>query len=108
MAIKVNVLELCGERVATGDDAAVIRSEVIAAWAAGEFIQVDFGNALIASVSFLDHAVGALALTHDLDEIWCRVDCIHMNELDEQLLQSIFQLRARHRSRSLAKPRTTP
>jgi len=98
MSTELRIGKICGTRTVTREDGAVIHDRIAKAWA-DECIIVDFENIPIASVSFLDQAVGVLALTHDLVEINKKILVRNMQSFDERLLKDILTSRAAQRAR---------
>ena len=92
----LRVGEICGSRKVTRDDGAVIHDLITKAWSE-ECIEVDFENIPIASVSFLDQAIGILALDHDLVEVRRKVRLKNMHSFDERLVNDILTSRAAER-----------
>lgn len=105
METTLNVKDICGTRHVTRDDGARVNERIRKVWDRGPVV-VDFGNLKIASVSFIDQAIGVLALDHDAAEVRDHVRCVNIDPFDEQLLDDILISRSRQRVRSKApKPR---
>lgn len=93
MTTALRIGEICGPRRVTRDDGAVIHELIVKHWGE-ESIEVDFENIPIASVSFLDQAIGILALEHDVVEIRRKLHLKNMNSFDERLVNDILISRA--------------
>lgn len=100
MRERINLKETCGTGKVTREDGARINRLLRAAWDSNECIEVDFDNIRIASVSFLDEAIGLLALEKELSEIKEKVHLNNISRFDERLLDDILTSRASQRRRS--------
>ena len=54
---KLNIKEICGTNTVTRADGKKIHQFLLDHWEKARVIEVDFGNLVIASVSFLDEAI---------------------------------------------------
>src|SRR5581483_12465905 len=97
---RINVKEICGTGKVTRADGARINRLLRAAWDGHDCIEVDFDNVRIASVSFLDEAIGLLAFEKDLSEIKKKLHVVNISRFDERLLDDILTSRASQRRRS--------
>ena len=93
----LNIPEYCGHGRVTRADGARVRAFIEQRWGCGEPIVLDFSGVRIASVSFLDEALGLLARTHPVEELARRVRAVNMDKSDRALLNRIVQSRARER-----------
>lgn len=98
---RVDVLELCGRSRVSRADAVKLRESIEAAWHEPDVIEIDFGGVTIASVSFLDEALGLLAKKYPLEVIRKRLKVSRITEQDRKLLNSIMSSRARERDNHL-------
>ena len=99
---RIDVIALCGAARISRDDGQRLRLEVEKHWHDPEPITVDFGNVTIASLSFLDEALGILALRHSLDEIRQRVRVENIKEPDRAVLNRLMLTRADERNQGSA------
>ena len=67
--VKLNIREICGTNTVTRADGKHIHKYLLENWKKADTIEVDFGNLVIASVSFLDEAIGQLALQFKRSEL---------------------------------------
>jgi hypothetical protein len=58
----ININSICGKNIVTRDDGKKVYDLIIRHWNESTRIKIDFGNVLIASVSFMDEIFGKLAL----------------------------------------------
>lgn len=93
---RLNISTYCARRVTRGDGAH-LRHAIENAWSADEPVVLDFAGVTIASVSFLDEALGLLAREHSLQELTKRVKVENMVPADRALLNAIVTSRARER-----------
>jgi hypothetical protein len=97
MTLELSVKKICGRKIVTRDDGILISEYITEAWDTEEEIVIDFNNIPIASVSFLDQAIGVFALDHDLVEVREKLTWKNMTSFDERLLHDILTSRARQR-----------
>lgn len=107
MRATINVKDICGSGKVTREDGAVVNRRIREAWKSHDCIEIDFNNIRIASVSFLDEAVGLLALETDLDEVKEKLHLTNMSGFDQRLMDDILTSRARQRRRSGGVNRST-
>lgn len=86
----INVNEICGRNIVTRDDGQVIRNLIDSYWNQSDKIKLDFGNILVASVSFLDEAIGKLALTYSRQELASKIEFLNIQEFDRALVNDIL------------------
>lgn len=60
----INIKEICGNQTVTRDEGKKIFDLISLNWESADRIHIDFGGILVASVSFLDEAIGRIALQH--------------------------------------------
>lgn len=92
---------LCEKNVVTRDDGKKMHDYIVSNWAQSDSIIIDFGNVLIASVSFFDEAFGKLAFEYSRGELTRKLRPVNIQEFDRALLNDI--LRSRLRQKELAK-----
>ncbi|MFC1521542.1 STAS-like domain-containing protein [Elusimicrobiota bacterium] len=95
--MKIQIKTICGKNTVTRDDGKKIRKLIKEAWAKDEIVELDFGNLIIASVSFMDEAVGVLALKHTKEEITIKIRLKNINPQDKVLLNDILLSRFRQK-----------
>lgn len=100
LAQLINVNETCGKNKVTRGDGEVIRNLIIAYWDQSAKIRLDFGNILVASVSFLDEAIGKLAMTYTRQELASKIGFLNIQEFDRALVNDI--LLKRYRAKEMA------
>jgi len=94
---KISIVEVCRSNRVTRPDGKVVHDLIILHWDSADRIIVDFGNILIASVSFLDEAFGALADEHATKEISERVKLVNITAFDKNLANGIYRSRQKQR-----------
>lgn len=80
----------CGKQTITRDDGEVIFRMIVDAWGKEDKISIDFGNILIASVSFLDEAFGKLAFDYPKEILTQKLSFDNIEEYDKALLNDIL------------------
>jgi hypothetical protein len=100
----VNIQEVSGKNTVSREDGKVVYEKIKELWDHSDKINIDFGNLLIASVSFIDEAFGHLALEHSQDELRNKLAFVNINEYDRALLNDILRSRFRQQVLS-ASPR---
>ncbi len=96
-ATKLNVKDLCGSSTLTRTDGHKIFKFILSCWEDFDKIEVDFGNRVIASVSFLDEALGQLALRFDRQELASKLKLSRIASNDKKLLNEIINSRYREK-----------
>ena len=94
---KLKIKDICGRNTVTRDDGKKIHQFLLDNWAESETIEVDFGNLIIASVSFLDEAIGQLALRYTRRELVSKLKLLRISSRDKRLLNDIFISRYRQK-----------
>jgi len=93
----INIIETCGKNIVTRDDGKVVHDLIIDQWNKVDTIRIDFGNVLVASVSFFDEIFGQLALEYSRGELTKKIDVDNIQEFDRALLNDIIRSRLRQR-----------
>jgi hypothetical protein len=99
MKLKIN--DICGKRTVTRADGRKLSQIILDNWRKTDKIEIDFGHLLIASVSFMDEAFGALGLKFTQNQIVTKISVRNITPQDRQLLNDI--MRSRFRQRQLQK-----
>jgi hypothetical protein len=99
MEIMINIIDLCGKNVVTRDDGKRVHDLIASEWKSADKIKIDFGNVLIASVSFLDEIFGRLAFEYSRSELTSKIAMENLQDFDRALLNDI--LRSRFRQKEL-------
>ncbi len=94
---KLNVKDLCGSSTLTRTDGHKLFKFILSHWEDPKIIEVDFGNRVIASVSFLDEALGQLALRFDREELGSKLKLSRIASNDKKLLNEIINSRYREK-----------
>lgn len=97
----INIIELCQKNVVTRADGKKVHDLIAEKWNNAEKIKIDFGNVLIASVSFFDEIFGRLAFEYSRSELTSKIHLENIQEFDRNLLNDI--LRSRFRQSELEK-----
>ncbi|MBI2119834.1 MAG: STAS-like domain-containing protein [Elusimicrobia bacterium] len=100
MTIKIK--DVCGKNTVTRDDGKKINDIIMRQWNAQHSIEIDFGNIVIASVSFMDEAIGILGLKFSKDEIVQKIKLKNITDLDKKLLNDVLFLRLKHHKKRAA------
>lgn len=101
---KLKIREICGSNTVTRADGKKIHEFLLSHWDKAQVIEVDFGHLVIASVSFLDEAVGQLALCFKRSELVAKLRLLHISSRDKRLLNDIFLSRYRQMVRNRRAP----
>ena len=99
MEYKIEIKDFCGKNIVTRDDGEKVRKWIEGKWENTGKIRIDFGNILVASVSFFDEIFGQLALKHSRNEFANKIIVENIQEYDRDLLNDI--LRSRFREKEL-------
>jgi len=94
---QLKIKDLCGRSTVTRQDGKKVYRVIIKHWDKVDRIEVDFGNLTIASVSFLDEAVGQLALRYTRNEFASKIKLCRITHRDKRLLNDIITSRYRQR-----------
>jgi hypothetical protein len=86
----INLKDKCGKKTVTREDGQIINDIIVNSWDREDKITIDFGNILIASVSFLDEAFGKLAFEYPKEILKKRLSFENMEEYDRALLNDIL------------------
>ena len=97
MKTVLSVTEICGSKRLTRDDGNLINEHVSKMWDKFDSITIDFNNIPMASVSFLDQALGIFALDHDLEEVKRKLEFVNISAFDRRLLNDILVSRGQQR-----------
>ena len=95
VVIKLKIKDICGTNTVTRSDGKKIHQALLDHWETADTIEVDFGNLVIASVSFLDEAIGQLALRYKRSELVSKLKLLRISSRDKRLLNDIFISRYR-------------
>jgi hypothetical protein len=106
-AINLKVQDICGAHTLTRVDGRVLHARILRHWKQAETIEIDFSNATIASVSFLDEAIGQLVVKFSKKEIGDKIKLIRISQYDRKLLNDIAAVRYRQILQNRKKPRTS-
>ena len=88
--MEIILKDMCAKQTITRNDAEVISRMIKDAWDREDKINIDFGNILIASVSFLDEAFGKLAFDYSKELLTQKLFFNNMEEYDRALLNDIL------------------
>lgn len=94
----VNIIEFCGKNVVSREDGKKVHDLIVAQWNSAEKIKIDFGNVLIASVSFFDEIFGRLAFEYSRNELTSKIQVVNIQDFDRALLNDIFRSRLRQKN----------
>jgi len=96
--MRISVIDICGQSRVSRDDGAKLRDEIERLWSDDEVLEIDFEAEPIASVSFLDEAIAALALHHPVELLKRRLRMVNLVDGDRRLLNTQINARARLRA----------
>ncbi|MEI7482926.1 MAG: STAS-like domain-containing protein [Elusimicrobiota bacterium] len=94
---KLKIKDICGTNTVTRSDGKKIHHFLLDQWEKAHTIEVDFGHLTIASVSFLDEAIGQLALRFNRRELTSKLKLRRISSRDKRLLNDIFISRYRQK-----------
>lgn len=100
--MRINVKEICGKHTVTRSDGKKIHAIIMRHWDDEEPIEIDFGNIMIASVSFMDESIGILGLNYSKDEIVRKIKLKNITDQDKKLLSDIVLSRLRQQKQKVA------
>lgn len=86
----ISLKSVCGKNTVTRNDGKRINRLIKEAWLKPEQIVIDFGNRVIASVSFMDEAIGLLALDFTREELSSKLRLTNIAPQDKNLLNDIL------------------
>jgi hypothetical protein len=86
----ININSICGKNIVTRDDGKKVHDLIIQQWNESTRIKIDFGNVLIASVSFMDEIFGKLAFEYDRQEVVSKLQMENIQDFDRALLNDIL------------------
>jgi hypothetical protein len=98
----LNINVFCGKNVVTRDDGKKVYDLIIAEWDKNDKIKIDFGNVLIASVSFIEEIFGKLALQFARSDVQSKIQIDNIQDFDKALVNDI--LISRFRQKEMNKP----
>ncbi len=99
----VNIKRICGKNVVTRDDGRKIYDAITKHWKKAKNIIIDFSNLSIASVSFLDEAIGHLVFKYSIEDIVKKLSLNRIRKFDRALLNDIMASRIRQVKRDKKK-----
>ncbi len=88
--MKINLKDKCDKQTITREDGQKINNIIVNAWDKEDKISIEFGNILIASVSFLDEAFGKLAFEYPKEILIKKLSFENIEEYDRALLNDIL------------------
>ncbi len=91
--MKIDIMLICGKKTVTRTDGRVINQMLLENWDRDDQIQIDFGNLMIASVSFIDEAFGRLAQCYTGAELKRKLVFENMVQYDRKLLNDVITSR---------------
>jgi len=95
MDYTINIIETCGKNIVTRDDGKVVHDLIVNQWDRVDAIKIDFGNVLIASVSFFDEIFGQLAFEYSRNDLTRKIHVDNIQKFDRALLNDIMRSRLR-------------
>ena len=95
--MKINIKQVCQKKTVTRTDGEKIYTLLTQAWDTEEVFSVNFGNILIASVSFMDEAFGKLATQYTKEELQAKLKFENIVEYDRALLNDVLLARLRQK-----------
>lgn len=93
----IDLIKVCGNQTISRDDGKKIHNIINASWEKEDHIKIDFGNILVASVSFIDEAFGKLAFDHSKESLKEKLSFENMQDYDRALLNDILTSRYRQK-----------
>lgn len=94
----LNIEQVAGNKTVSRADGKIIYEKIKELWNTNDQVLVDFGNLVIASVSFMDEVFGHLALEYPGEELRKKLKLLHINDYDRALLNDIILSRVRQRN----------
>lgn len=96
--MKLDIQQICGKNTVTREDGRAINRILDENWDQAAVLEIDFGNILVASVSFIDEAFGKLALKHTKEDLQKKLVFENMVTYDRKLLNDILLSRLRQKA----------
>jgi len=93
----LDIRDTCGKNIVTRENGKQVHDIITGKWNEAEKIKIDFGNVLIASVSFIDEIFGKLAFEHTREEIQTKLLIVNIQDFDRALLNDILVSRLRQK-----------
>ena len=93
----LNIIDTCGKNIVTRENGKQVHDLIRSKWDESEKIKIDFGNVLIASVSFIDEIFGKLAFEFSREEIQSKLQMLNIQDFDRALLNDILVSRFRQK-----------
>jgi hypothetical protein len=93
----LNINDACGRNSVTRGDGKKVYDIIINQWDQSNKIKIDFGNVLIASVSFIDEIFGKLAFKFAREEVQSKIQLVNIQDFDRALVNDILVSRFRQR-----------
>lgn len=103
-ATNLKIKDICGTHTLTRVDGRVLHTQILRHWKQTKTIEIDFSNATIASVSFLDEAIGQLVVSFSRKEIAAKIKLLRISQFDRKLLNDIAAVRYRQILRDRKNP----
>jgi len=94
-SINISIEKNCGENRISREDGLRLREWIEKEWEKNDKLTFDFGNILIASVSFIDEAFAKLAFDHSKDELVNKLKFENLRPFDRALLNDLVVARIR-------------
>jgi len=88
--MRIALQEKCEKKTITREHGRAVAEMITAAWNQEDKITVDFGNILVASVSFFDEAFGKLAFEYPKEVLTEKLAFENIEEYDRALLNDIL------------------
>ena len=102
---KIKVSDICGTHTLTRADGKLLNNLIVGHWAKSNVIEIDFSNAIVASVSFLDEAIGQLVARFSRKDISAKLKLARISQFDKKLLNDIVSARSRQTIRGRKGPK---
>jgi hypothetical protein len=93
----LNINDACGRNIVTRNDGKKVYDIIINEWNKNDTIRIDFGNVLIASVSFIDEIFGKLAFKFARQEFQSKIQIVNIQDFDKALVNDILVSRFRQK-----------
>ena len=97
MDYKLNIIEICGKNIVSREDGKKVHDIIADKWKEYDRVVIDFGDVLIASVSFIDEIFGQLALEYTRNELTAKIHPENIQEFDRALLNDVVRSRLRQK-----------
>jgi hypothetical protein len=96
--MKIDIAKICKKKTVTRDDGEKLNKILGEKWDEASSFDIDFNNVLVASVSFMDEAIGKLALKYTKEDLKKKIKVKNILDYDRALLNDILQSRFRQKS----------